>query len=38
VSTEENKESFAAALSSFPDYTITIDDQIAEDDKGVTRC
>jgi len=31
------KESFAAALSSFPDYSITIDDQIAEDDKVVTR-
>ena len=31
------KESFRAALSSFPDYNITIDDQIAEGDKVVTR-
>jgi predicted ester cyclase len=31
------KQSFAAAVSSFPDYTITIDDQIAEGDKVVTR-
>ena len=31
------KESFKAALASFPDYAITIDDQIAEGDKVVTR-
>ena len=31
------KESFSAALTSFPDYNITIDDQIAEGDKVVTR-
>ena len=31
------KESFRAALASFPDYEITIDDQIAEGNKVVTR-
>ena len=31
------KESFKTALASFPDYSITIDDQIAEGDKVVTR-
>ncbi len=31
------EESFASAIEAFPDYTIRIDDQIAEDDKVVTR-
>ena len=31
------KESFKTALASFPDYSITIDDQIAEGNKVVTR-